>query len=358
MYARHRRGFTLIELLVVVAIIGIVVVLLMPAVQQTRENARRMKCQNNLRQIGTALLSFNDHVRRFPPSSKWSSDVDVEQRNNPNLRESWVIMILPFMEGQEHHDQFNLKLPIPHARNKPARSRKLAMMLCPSDPYNDQPFNGSASAQTNRLGDDWARCNYAANAALGYMADKSHPEECGLPMNAAREGRGWRDDRIRGVMGANTSIGFKKMNDGSVNTILVAEIRAGITEFDSRGVWAMAGACPNSLWAHGYCGDDYGPNNQTLYADDVAACTEIWAKFGGAEAVAAKGMPCSGGDYPNQQQTARSYHQGGVHVCKADGSVHWISDQIEVSANDPSHVSVWDRLMLSSDGKSISANQY
>jgi prepilin-type N-terminal cleavage/methylation domain-containing protein len=356
---RPLHGFTIIELLVVVTIIGILIALLLPAVQKAREQSRRMTCKNNLKQIGTALLGFNEHHGEFPASSRWPAGADIERRNNPDLHQTWVIMILPWLEGKELYDQFDLKLPITDPRNKPARSRRLATMLCPSDPFNDKPFNGSASAQTNRLGDDWARCNYAANAALGYMADRSHATECGLPMNAAYNRRSWRDDRIRGVMGANTSIGFKKMHDGATQTILVAEIRAGITEFDCRGVWAMAGGCTNSLWAHGYCGDDWGPNNnQSLWADDVLACSEIWAKYGGREEVARMGMSCSGGDWPNWQQTARSYHQGGVYAGLADGSVRWISDYIDVSVNNPSYVSVWDRLMLSADGKSISANEF
>jgi prepilin-type processing-associated H-X9-DG protein len=74
--------------------------------------------------------------------------------------------------------------------------------------------------------------------------------------------------------------------------------------------------------------------------------------------VARLGMSCSDGDWPNVQQTARSCHEGGVYVTMCDGSVHFISDYIDVSVNDPSYVSVWDRLMLSADGKSISANQF
>lgn len=359
MDSRRSRAFTLIELLVVITIIGILIALLLPAVQKAREHARRMKCQNNLKQIGTALLSFHDHTREFPPSSRWPKGVNIEQRNNPSLHETWVIRILPFLGEQAVHDQFHLRLPITHPSNEAARSRRLAMMLCPSDPFNDRPFNGSASSQTDQLGDNWARCNYAANAALGYMTETRHGQRCGLPMDAAFDNKGWRDDRIRGVMGANTSIGFKQMHDGSQHTVLVAEIRAGIAEFDCRGVWAMAGGCPNSLWAHGYCGDDWGPNNnQSLWADDVLACSEIWAKYGGKEEVARLGMSCSGGDWPNFQQTARSYHAGGVYVCMADGRVHWISDYIDVSVNNPQRVSVWDRLMLSADGKSISANQF
>jgi prepilin-type N-terminal cleavage/methylation domain-containing protein len=359
MRAGRNWAFTLIELLVVVTIIGILVALLLPAVQNAREQSRRMKCQNNLKQIGMALLGFNNLHGEFPASSRWPPGSDIDRKNNPDLHQTWVIMILPFLEEGELFSQFDRNVPTTHPKNKPARSRNLAAMLCPSDPYNDRPFNGSASSQTNNLGDDWARCNYAANAALGYMTDKARTTECGLPMNAAASRRIWRDPRICGVMGANTSIGFKEMRDGATQTILVAEIRAGITEFDSRGVWAMAGGCTNSLWAHGYCGDDWGPNNnQSLWADDVLACSEIWAKYGGKEEVARLGMSCSGADWPNVQQTARSYHPGGVYACTADGNVCWLSDYIDVSVNNPDYLSVWDRLMLSADGQPISANQY
>jgi prepilin-type N-terminal cleavage/methylation domain-containing protein len=359
MGADRSRAFTLIELLVVVAIIGMLVAILLPVIQNAREQSRRVRCTNNLKQIGTALLDFHQQRKKFPPSSRWPAGSDIERKNNPELYQTWVIAILPFLDGQEHYDQFDLTLPITDPKNKAARSRRVPSLLCPSDRYNDKPFNGSACSQTSNLGDDWARCNYAANAALGYMTDKSNPSECGLPMNAAYDREGWRDERIRGVMGANTSIGHKELDDGATQTVLVAEIRAGVTEFDCRGVWAMAGACPNSLWAHGYCGDDWGPNNnQSLWADDVLACSEIWAKLGGKEAAARLGMSCSGLDRANSQQTARSCHDGGVHVCLADGRVRWISDYIDVTVNDPNRVSVWDRLMLSADGNPISADQF
>jgi prepilin-type N-terminal cleavage/methylation domain-containing protein len=333
MQFRRNRAFSLIELLVVMTIIGILIALLLPAVQSAREQSRRMKCQNNLKQIGAALLEFNNVHHEFPASSRWPPGSDIDRKNNPNLYQTWAIMILPYMEEAELFGQFDRNLPTTHPKNKPARSRNVAALLCPSDPYNDQPFNGSASSQTNNLGDDWARCNYAANASLGYMTDKTRTSECGLPMNAATSRKVWRDPRICGVMGANASIGFKEMHDGATQTIMVAEIRAGVTEFDSRGVWAMAGACTNSLWAHGYCGDDWGE-------------------------VARLGMSCSGADWPNVQQTARSCHLDGVYSCLADGNVRWLSDYIDVSVNNPGYLSVWDRLMLSADGKSISANQF
>ena len=285
MHANRGRAFTLIELLVTIAIIGLLVAILLPVLQKVREQSRRVRCTNNMKQIGTALLGFHQQVNRFPYSSYWPPGVDIEKKNNPDLHRTWIIAILAFLEGQEIYNEFDLTLPITDPKNASTRSRRIPSFLCPSDPYNDQPFNGSACSLTSNLGDNWARCNYAANAALGYMTDKSFPSECGLPMNAAYDSDSWRDDRIRGVMGANISIGHKKLYDGATQTVLVAEIRAGVTEFDCRGVWAMAGGCTNSLWGHGYCGDDWGPNNnQSLWADDVLACSEIWAKLGGKEA--------------------------------------------------------------------------
>ena len=88
---------------------------------------------------------------------------------------------------------------------------------------------------------------------------------------------GWVNRLERGIMGANASIRIDDIHDGTSNTILVGEIRAGLTSFDCRGVWAMSGACSSALWAHGYYGDDDGPNNtQSDAGDDVVTCTDIY----------------------------------------------------------------------------------
>ncbi len=356
---RKKTAFTLVELLVVIAIIGILIALLLPAVQSAREAARRLQCQNNLKQIGLALLNYESQWGSFPPGSHWASDADVDQKNNANLRENWVIMILPHLEQQSLYDTFDLDYPIPHDNNRTARGTRLSFMLCPTDAYNSTPFDGSGSSMTNQMGDGWARGNYAANGALGYCTYTHGGEISGLPADAALRDKGWADSRIRGVMGANAAVSTAQIRDGLSNTVLVAEIRAGVTSFDSRGVWAMSGGAPSGLWAHGYIGDDFGPNNsQSLKADDTMACTDIRAAVGGDAALAKMGMPCSDGNWWNFQQTARSMHVGGVHACLADGSVHWLSDSIEVTANNPNHASVWDRLMLSADGYPIAGNAF
>ena len=92
-------------------------------------------------------------------------------------------------------------------------------------------------------------------------------------------------------------------------------------------------------------------------ADDVMACSDIQAATGGATALQMMGMSCWYGNASNWQQTARSMHPDGVNSCFADGSVHWLSDYIEVSTS-MSYTSVWDRLMLSDDGLMISADAY
>jgi prepilin-type N-terminal cleavage/methylation domain-containing protein/prepilin-type processing-associated H-X9-DG protein len=364
-------GFTLLELLVVVTILGILVALLLPAVQAAREAARRMQCQNNLRQLGLALLGYESQWTVFPPSSCWAPGVEPNDAGQlGNLRANWGIVVLPFLEQQALYGQFDLSRPIPDSANAAARAAPLAVMLCPSDAYNRRPFLGSQSSQTAALGDNWARGNYAANAALGFMWHTADPGASPWYWAALPTSPGWNNPNLRGIMGANVSIGLTQVTDGASNTVLLSEIRAGVTDFDSRGVWAMSGACPSALWGHGgishqdkderFQGDDYGPNCTDPKADDVLACSEIQATFGDSDGsvLAKEGMPCYAGDYANTQQTARSMHTGGVNVCLADGSVHWLDDSIEVRPSVAGALSVWDRLMASSDGLPIAAGRW
>ena len=373
-----RRGFTLVELLVVITIIGILISLLLPAVQSARESARRIQCSNNIKQLGLALNAYHTAYGKFPPSSVWRSGGNfsvsgIESANNASsVYENWVILILPQLDQQNLRQAFTLNssTPITNSANNAAVATNLAIMLCPSDTYNRTQFVASTapSGALSSMGSyPWARGDYGANASLGYMSysSKGNKDANGNDVGNGA-GPGWNSRYCRGVMGANNSLRIDDIKDGASNTILVGEIRAGITPFDMRGIWAMGGGCPSALWGHGFITDDNGPNcNQTL-ADDVPTCTDIENAVGGATLgpaqLIALGMSCcaGGGGGFGWQQGARSLHGGGVNTCFADGSVHFISDFVQTGTNGtpPSNLGVWDKLNLSNDGFPIDASSF
>lgn len=251
-------------------------------------------------------------------------------------------------------------------------------MLCPTDTYNQIPFNGSVYSGsphypwdqgTTNYNDGWARGNYGTNASLGYMTPKGNWPQ--LYAAAGPDAPGWENTMSRGVMGVNASVSISKMVDGTSTTIMLAELRAGLTEADVRGTWAMSGGGASSLWAHGYIGgspnNPNGPNSPGLAGDDTEGCNHVHETFGGGEnsggagiiGLAELGMGCARGDqYPNSQAGTRSMHDGGVYACFADGSVHFISDYIQTGYDQSVGRSVWDRINLSADGEVVGHNQF
>jgi prepilin-type processing-associated H-X9-DG protein len=324
-------------------------------------------------------MGYHTAYGKFPPSSVWRAttngklDFNTSQINtqavNGQFYENWVIIILPQLENQNLKTQFyntgtqqisQVGGSSASASIRDARSQQISIMLCPSDSEaNQKAFDGVGSGKTTALGSNWARGNYAANAALGFMDYNQHSG-----FNAANPTTDWTNRFVRGVMGANSSLRVDDIRDGASNTILLGEIRAGITPFDCRGVWAMSGACPSALWCHGYHGDDNGPNctgdQNGVAADDVPSCTDIQTALGGPVELAVRGMSCSKGNYPNWQQTVRSMHTSGANVCLADGSVRFISDFVELGTDGtpPGCLGVWDKLNLSSDSLPIDASKY
>ncbi len=130
---RTRVGFTLIELLVVITIIGILIALLLPAVQEAREAARRVQCSNNIKQLGLACLHYHNTQQIFPPAMFVPSSPNTTTQWGPN----WVIMILPYCEQTALYNSFNLKAPISDSTNAIPRCATAHHAL-PHGPYERQ----------------------------------------------------------------------------------------------------------------------------------------------------------------------------------------------------------------------------
>ena len=132
LFQRQKRGFTLVELLVVIAIIGVLIGMLLPAVQQVRESARRTHCLNRLRQIGLATVLFHDSHGAFPPARLYpKKDVAPALQNAVGDQPSWLVRILPFMEEQAFYNQWDLSQSYTDHTDETV-TRPLASFVCPS----------------------------------------------------------------------------------------------------------------------------------------------------------------------------------------------------------------------------------
>lgn len=361
-----RRAFTLVELLVVIAIIGILVALLLPAIQAAREAARRAQCQSQIHNLAIAVLNYESAKKVFP--NGMSFDKSAANPFVPaagtiqsltNYGPNWMIDILPYMEEQGLRDSFDPKsLVAPYSvpinvqfatsPNIKARGTQIPALLCPSDPFNQVRFS--------LLNGNWARTNYAANFGRQFAYSGFSSTNYGWVDGPAGS---VASSCTRGVMGPNVGIKIKRIIDGTSKTIMLGEIRAGITEQDGRGMWALGAAGASLIAAYGGGSDDVGPNCTYSNGDDVMTDVGDTSGVCGAPnnplAIAEK-MSAGGTAAPTasfDQATARSKHPGGVHVAMSDGSVQFITDDIEAQAcydAANSCCTAWDWMIASGDG--------
>ncbi|MCA9157945.1 MAG: DUF1559 domain-containing protein [Planctomycetales bacterium] len=338
---RQTLGFTLVELLVVIAIIGLLVGLLIPAVQMAREAARRMQCQNNLKQLGLALHNYESSHRKLPPAMIWAG------RGEPNgggllcigafdrvamgvspaggsdpLRANWAVMLLPYLEQANLSQSMNNNLAMDDPTNRPLRTLELSTMKCPSDSFNATHYERAQLAGSD--GHTYARGNYAYNMGPNRPCFNFNTNcESGFNSDtndiAATASRIWGS----GIGGFNVSMRFSDFPEGLSNQAAFDEIRAGISSLDPRGTWALGMVGASITAAHP------GGPNQPEFGDGLTSCGMMWLTIGQDEMKRMR-MPCQTSAIPsNFAATARSQHIGVVNLLRLDGSVETIADSVE-----------------------------
>lgn len=313
-------AFTLVELLVVIAIIGILVALLLPAVQAAREAARRMSCSNNMKQIGLAIHNYHDTYKTCPPSFipfRGGTSAPYPRQNSMSRSggnqagrygPSWAAMILPFMEQQPLHDNIDVNRPISQrgGPNAQVRGTRIPSYVCPSDVFARE---GNALTRYNG---PWARSSYGISSAWDHRNS-----------NFCYAWRWWQVEtpaNVRGFAGAYQGSTFAQVVDGTSNTTAVWELRAGPSTTDPRGAWALSrgsivGGCGN--------GDCRGINYQPANPDDIHQCVGNGTQWRNIK------MHCwATGDC---QQGPKSLHPGGAQATLADGSVRFVSETMNLA---------------------------
>jgi prepilin-type N-terminal cleavage/methylation domain-containing protein len=298
--SRRRAGFTLIELLVVIAIIAILIALLLPAVQQAREAARRTTCKNNLKQIGLALHNYHDVHKQFPPAVLCAvAGCNTNDSRNADWGATWVVQFLPFFDQKPLYDQYNFSLP---ARQNPTVvGMRLEMFLCPSDLKN--PNIGTANGHVLNM----ARGNYGLNIGLG----------------RARNNSVYNDIKRRGVGHVRQQWGARiaDMLDGTSNTLVVGELLTHTSTGDgSWGVWAHSGG----PFVNGSNDNGGTPDVMIPNGDARLAPNHEWTPHC-PNGVSDPIWTC---DDSNTAHTVRSRHAGGVQILLGDGTVRFVSNNI------------------------------
>ena len=309
-YRRCRSGFTLIELLVVIAIIGLLVALLLPAVQSAREAARRLQCANNLKQVGLAVAHYITQFGALPINICNYVDPDPGAARQKNGI-SWLVCILPQLEQQPLFDLFaangfNGDFDSGRGLRSPgcltAVQLPLSVFYCPSDWSSLEP----ALNQPEWPGQPLAATNYKGVAGDTRMEGDPFPgSEPDCHQSGHCNGLFWRNDYIEGHRWAD-------VRDGTSNTFMIGE---GLPEYDQHAAWAFA----NGPWGLCSIPPNYKPSPPTP-------------------------------DFHPTSLGFRSRHPGGVQFGFADGSVRFLKATI-------AHP-IYRALSTRSGGEVISADAY
>jgi len=313
MNGRNRSGFTLIELLVTISIIGVLVSLLLPAVQAAREAARRTQCLNNLKQIGLALHMLHDSRREFPSAFGYQSAASASQPQH-----SWFVELLPYIEQRALADQYRLDKKFDDIENLPVIEGTLTVMRCPSD-IGSERIGSPPSAMASYA--PWKGVHPLLVQWLStYGALASHEYRTVF----------WQDPRD----GRSAHHSMRDLADGASKILVLGECHGRPDHWHGNHTHAdeLPGGSPfdplNSFVIHG------------VDSHTGASPGEQWCVTNGAGATS----PAFGG-MDQFDGEAFSFHTGTVHMLRADGGVDGLSKSTDIT--------VFIRLVGIDDGEQV-----
>ena len=327
------RGFTLVELLVVIAIIGVLVALMLPAIQSARESARRTQCLNNLKQLGVALQNYASAEKQFPPGLLAKTYADQPSHPQNFYRWSSLAHLLPYMENQSVHDLLDLSLPLymPGAgypiaeRNKAGIAQVLPEFLCASD--MGQPVKSQ-----------WGPTNYVACAGSGAGGGTPFDTDGVFYVNSATTFANLVDGSSHTVAMSESLLGEDTQMDSNSGFVAVTPERSykftlgftavpNLTDSRCNGTQSYNSTMGNGNDPRGFawCSGEYRcasynhyytPNSSmfdcitSVTVDPTLPPQRLYSAFG--------------------WRAARSAHPGGVNAMYADGSTRLVRDDIDI----------------------------